>query len=211
MPGVKTITWTESNDAKFLKALLVYANVQVDRTAAIKIAAVFGPNVPPSAILSHISSARRKFKDQASEDGPVGAPAPSTTSGTGSKRPTSSVDVGKNKKAKTPTKIKKEVDPYADAEDERISIPFATASHASMGHADFDTTPATPSRVIPRHEGKKRSSPREIKKVDYVKLNDPHGSEGEDNELSGEGSMSDGEDLDEEEIETEREDVGMSC
>ena len=100
-----------------------------------------------------------------------------------------------------------------------------------MGHADFDTTPATPSRVIPRHEGnvpnslrpfmaasltdchlgKKRSSPREIKKVDYVKLNDPHGSEGEDNELSGEGSMSDGEDLDEEEIETEREDVGMSC
>ena len=42
MPGIKSIVWSDANDSRMLRALLVVANVQITSQAAELIAAYMG-------------------------------------------------------------------------------------------------------------------------------------------------------------------------
>ncbi|MCJ1432100.1 hypothetical protein MMC27_001456 [Xylographa pallens] len=169
MPGIKSIVWSDANDSKMLRALLVCGNIQISPQVAEQIAAYMGPGVPGRAILSHVMLTKKKYKDEIAGGAPVNN---ATQDSKKRPAPTKSSRAGKKPKQG----VKKETEP--DLEDEadflhNPATPPKTPSKMCSPHHSANTTP-TPAKKSPKvTTNTKRSSPRTSRPVDYNVLNDP--------------------------------------
>ncbi|MCJ1307180.1 hypothetical protein MMC25_000826 [Agyrium rufum] len=84
MPGAKSITWTTENDARLFLALNKWGTIELSHEAAekvakymgmqvrslseIKLLTAAGPGVPARAIFSHLQLAKKKIKDDGSDE-----------------------------------------------------------------------------------------------------------------------------------------------
>ncbi|MCJ1244222.1 hypothetical protein MMC30_001420 [Trapelia coarctata] len=197
MPGAKSITWNEANDAKMLHALLHYSNIVLPAKLADQIAAYMGNTVPGRAIQSHVQITKKGMKNK------LGAAGTSTLSITASPSTPAGPSGGKKRPASaaalvTPSKKKqKSVEETSEEEEEE-----GESSHGEdLGDeskvtvkAEKTTPPAAgPASANAKGKGKatarasrSRSSPRDKRPVNYSKLNDPfttmEGATGSDGE-----------------------------
>jgi len=159
MPGQKTITWNEANDAKMLHALLHFGNIVLPTKVADQIAAYMGMshtslplhsyqirlsnvswpgnNVPGRAITSHVQLAKKAMKKKLGDAGTstlsitAGPSTPAGPSG-GKKRPATAAATS------TPSKKKKTVAAGGDTSEEEEE-----AEGSSHGDESGDESKAT--------------------------------------------------------------------
>ena len=169
--GVKTIVWTDANDAILLRALATNVDIQINKDALEKIAAIVGkilrseisstvlipsdPNMPAKAVMDHIQKLRSKARKAAANETTSPANALTTVSQSGTKRKATAGDGDKvTKKAKA--KNVKDEDSDDGIEPGNI-IADEPATPANLG-GDGTTDGANPGKA-------KRTSSRKNKGV----------------------------------------------
>ncbi|MCJ1382717.1 hypothetical protein MMC17_005830 [Xylographa soralifera] len=169
MPGIKSIVWSDANDSKMLRALLVCANVQLSPQVAEQIAAYMGPEVSGRAILSHVMLTKKKYKDEIAGGNSANAATQVTK-----KRPAPTKSPRAAKKAKNVVKD----ETGSDVEDEACvmenpATPPTTPLKICSPRNSADVTPTPAEKSPEATTNSKRSSPRATRTVDYNVLNDP--------------------------------------
>ncbi|MCJ1284265.1 hypothetical protein MMC26_003596 [Xylographa opegraphella] len=175
MPGVKSIVWSDANDSKLLRALLVCGNVQITPQVAEQIAAymangavfdMLGPGVPGRAILSRVMLTKKKYKDEIAAGIPVTTARPVSK-----KRPAS--DTSHSVEKKITKTIKNE--PQSDLED-GAAFPYNPATPPKTLSKTCSIRNSADGAAILVQASSTRSSPRAIRSVDYNVLHDSFGA-----------------------------------
>ncbi|MCJ1387214.1 hypothetical protein MMC18_000054 [Xylographa bjoerkii] len=173
MPGVKSIVWSDANDSKMLRALLVCGNIQISPQIAEQVAAYMGPGVPGRAILSHMMLTKKKYKDEIARGASSTTATPMLTKRTA---PTKAFKASKKPKQAVKTEVDSDAEDENDEGESPATPPDTPAgkNYSTGTSKDVTPTPTDKSRGSSQASiASKRSSPRCARSVDYSKLHDP--------------------------------------